>query len=92
MTVEVELPDQLPAARQESPAQEAAGKGVLGYVHEASRYQQGGPIAVVIAVDPPVQIAPGGWNAEHHGSPRSSIRERRGNGSITLHAAIAVVC
>src|SRR5215210_5700976 len=44
------LPDRLPANRQERLAGSSAREGVLGYVHEASRYEQGshllGPCAV----------------------------------------------
>src|SRR5215211_6438372 len=36
------LPERLPAARQERLAGSSAREGVLGYVHEASRYEQGG--------------------------------------------------
>src|ERR687897_2662748 len=43
-------PYKLPAARQERLAGSSAREGVLGYVHEASRYEQGGRLRGPCAV------------------------------------------
>jgi len=45
-------------------------------------------IAVVIAVDPSLEIALRGYNGERQGTLEPAFEARRGNGSITLHAAI----